>query len=61
MIELRIVEHELGMKPEIQYRYQVFHYDWYEGKVRPPTQGNDWSEWKTCPYVKADTLEELAQ
>jgi len=51
MIEMRIVEIGDGCRPEIQYRYQVFHYDWYEGKVRPPTRGNDWSEWKTSPYV----------
>jgi len=51
MIEMRIVEIGDGCRPEIQYRYQVFHYDWYEGKVRPPTRGNDWSEWKTAPYV----------
>jgi hypothetical protein len=61
MIEMRVVLHKNRINPEIQYRYQVFHYDWYEGKVRPPTQGNDWSAWQTAEWVKAETLDELAQ
>jgi len=54
MIEMRVVLHKNRINPEIQYRYQVFHYDWYEGKVRPPTQGNDWSAWQTAEWVKAE-------
>ena len=51
---MRIVDNGLMYRPDFQYRYQVFHYDWYEGKVRPPTQGNDWSDWKVAEWIKAD-------
>ncbi len=60
MIEMRIVEHELGMKPEIQYRYHIFTTD-ASGGLCPPSIYGEWSEWETCPYVKAETLDELAQ
>lgn len=57
MIELRIVENELGMKPEIQYRYknQLSH-----GCIAP-LDWKEWSEWKTAEWVKAETLDELVQ
>ena len=51
MIEMRIVDNGLGCRPEFQYRYHRLQYDWYKGKVNPPFQGADWSEWKTAPYV----------
>ncbi len=58
MIEMRIVEHELGMKPEIQYRYHIFTTDASGGLC--PDYGNDmWSAWQTAEWVKAETLEEL--
>ena len=50
MIELRIVEHELGVKPEIQYRYQV---------LRSPTRADDWSEWQTADWITAADAEYL--
>ena len=54
MIELRIVENELGMKPDIQYRYHQLEYDWYQGKVNPPFRGENWSEWRTAEWVKVE-------
>lgn len=53
MFELRIVEHELGVRPEIQYRYknQVPH-----GCI-PPPDWKKWSEWITAPYVNAEEIE----
>ena len=56
MIEMRIVESE-GCRPEFQYRYHQLEYDWYEGKVNPPVRGENWSEWKTAPYVKVEEIE----
>ena len=53
MIELRIVEHQLGMKPDIQYRYHIFTTD-ASGGLCPPSIYGEWSEWKTAPYVKAE-------
>ena len=62
MIELRIVEHELGVKPEIQYRFVLSTAD-----ASVPFMNTSmnfimpnsfvWSEWKTCPYVKAEEIE----
>lgn len=57
MIELRIVENELGMKPEIQYRYKN---QLSKGCIAPP-DWKEWSEWKTAEWVKAETLDELVQ
>jgi len=52
MIEIRIVEHGLGMRSEIQYRNWVL-FDEYGG-LCPPTPSRElWSEWKTAPYVNA--------
>jgi hypothetical protein len=60
MIEIRVVENELGVKPEIQYRFMRFISDAYSGAVYK--KGEIWSEWRTAPYVKyEETLEELAQ
>ena len=56
MIELRIVENELGVKPEIQYRFVLFTSD-ASGALCPPNENNMWSTWKTCPYVKAEEIE----
>jgi len=53
MIELRIVENELGMKPDIQYRYKL---PIPIGCITPPNW-DEWSEWKTCPYVKYEEIE----
>ena len=53
MIEIRIVEHGLGMRSEIQYRYHIFTTD-ASGGLCP---FGEWSEWKTAPWVKAETLE----
>ena len=53
MIEIRIVEHGLGMRSEIQYRNWVL-FDEYGG-LCPPTPSRElWSEWKTAPWVKAE-------
>jgi hypothetical protein len=66
MIEMRIVEHELGVKPDIQYRFVLSTAD-----ASVPFMNTSmnlimpnsfvWSEWKTAEWVKAETLEELAQ
>ena len=55
MIELRIVENELGVKPDIQYRYKLPIPT--KGCITPP-YWDEWSEWKTAPYVKAEEIEE---
>ena len=57
MIEMRIVENELGMKPEIQYRYKN---QLSKGCIAPP-DWKEWREWKTAEWVKAETLDELEQ
>jgi hypothetical protein len=54
MIELRIVEHELGVKPEIQYRFMRFISNAYTGAMYK--KGEIWSEWKTAPYVNAEDI-----
>ena len=51
MIELRIVEHEMGVRPEIQYRFMIFTVN-ASGALCPPDENNLWSKWMTCPYVK---------
>jgi hypothetical protein len=61
MIELRIVEHELGVKPEIQYRYMKFAIDPPSGCLCPDYGNDMWSEWQTAEWVEAETLDELAQ
>ncbi len=53
MIELRIVEHELGVKPEIQYRHMRFTID-ASGALCPPDGANMWSAWQTAEWVKAE-------
>ena len=53
MIELRVVENELGMRTDIQYRYHIFTTD-ASGGLCP---FGEWSEWKTAPYVKAEEIE----
>jgi hypothetical protein len=62
MIELRIVENELGMKPDIQYRFVISTDD-----ASVPFMNTSmnlimpnsfvWSEWMTAPYVKAEEIE----
>jgi hypothetical protein len=66
MIELRIVEHELGVKPDIQYRFvlstadaSVHFMNTSMNLIMP--NSFVWSEWKTAEWVKAETLEELSQ
>lgn len=54
MIEIRVVENGLGTRPDIEYRYHRLQYDWYEGKVNPPFRGEDWSQWQTAEWVKAE-------
>jgi hypothetical protein len=61
MIEMRVVLHKNRINPEIQYRYMKFAIDPPSGCLCPDYGNDMWSEWKTCPYVKAETLEELAQ
>ena len=57
MIELRIVEHELGMRPDIQYRYKLPENEqWFDMNCNLV----EWSAWETAEWVKAETLEELA-
>ncbi len=56
MIELRIVEHEMGVKPEIQYRFVLFTAD-ASGSLCPPDENNMWSTWKTAEWVKAEDIE----
>jgi hypothetical protein len=66
MIEMRIVENELGMKPDIQYRFVLSTADASVPFVNTSMNlimpnSFVWSEWETAPYVKAETLKELAQ
>ena len=56
MIEIRIVENELGMKSDIQYRFMLFSVD-ASGALCPPNPDMKWSEWRTCPYVKYEEIE----
>ena len=60
MIELRIVEHELGVKPDIQYRFMLFSVG-QGGYLCPPNPDMKWSSWQTAEWVTAETLDELAQ
>ena len=53
MIELRIVENEMGIKPDIQYRYKK---PIPIGCITPP-YWDEWSEWETAPYVNAEKIE----
>ena len=53
MIEMRIVEHELGVKPEIQYRHHQFGFN-ASGALCPLAPEFIWSEWKTAEWVKAE-------
>ena len=54
MIELRIVENELGVKPDIQYRYKLPEYEqWLDFK----NELVEWSFWETAEYVKAEEIE----
>jgi len=55
MIEMRIVEHELGVKPEIQYRHHQFGFN-ASGALCPLAPEFIWSEWKTAPYVNAEDI-----
>jgi hypothetical protein len=55
MIELRIVENELAMKPDIQYRFMLFSVD-ASGALCPPNPDMKWSEWRTAEYVKAEEI-----
>jgi hypothetical protein len=57
MIEMRIIDNGLGCRPDFQYRYHQLEYDWYEGRVNPPFRGENWSEWKTAEWVKAEEIE----
>ena len=54
MIELRIVENELGMRPDIQYRYKL-----PENEQWVDTHCNlvEWSAWETAEWVKAEEIE----
>ena len=67
MIEIRVVENELGVKPEIQYRFVLSTADASVPFVNTSMNlimpnSFVWSEWRTAPYVKyEETLEELAQ
>jgi hypothetical protein len=49
MIEMRIVERE-GCRPEFQYRHHILTTD-ASGGLCPPSIYEEWSEWKTAPYV----------
>ena len=56
MIELRIVENELGVKPDIQYRHHQFGFN-ASGALCPLAPEFIWSEWKTAEWVKAEEIE----
>jgi len=51
MIELRIVENELGVKPDIQYRFMLFSVG-QGGYLCPPNPDMKWSEWRTWRRLK---------
>ena len=56
---MRIVENELGIRPDIQYRYMFLITDAYTGVVHK--KGEIWSEWKTAPYVKLEEIKNETQ
>jgi hypothetical protein len=54
MIELRIVENELGMRPDIQYRYKLPENEqWLDMHCNLV----EWSAWETAEWVKAEEIE----
>jgi len=53
MIELRIVENEMGMRPDIQYRHHQFGFN-ASGALCPLAPEFIWSEWKTAEWIKAE-------
>jgi hypothetical protein len=55
MIEMRIVEIGDGCRPEIQYRHHLFATN--TSVNRCPPDYEEWSDWKTAPYVKAEEIE----
>jgi len=56
MIEIRIVEHELGTRTEIQYRFALFPAD-ASGSLCVPYMNNMWSNWRTAEWVRAEDIE----
>ncbi len=56
MIEIRIVENELGVKPDIQYRYHQFGLN-ASGALCPLAPEFIWSEWKPAQWVTAEEIE----
>lgn len=63
MIEMRIVDHGLGVRPEIQYRFITYPNTVVE-LLDPPNSHPriitenviSWSEWKTAEYVKLEDI-----
>ena len=55
MIEMRIVEIGDGCRPEIQYRHHLFATN--TSVNRCPPDYEEWSDWKTATYVKAEEIE----
>jgi hypothetical protein len=54
MIEIRVVENELGMKPDIEYRFVIFTAN-VTGALCPPNENSKWwSPWLTAPWVQAE-------
>lgn len=53
MIEIRVVENELGMKPDIEYRFVLFTAN-VTGALCPPNEDSMWSPWITAPWVKSE-------
>jgi len=56
MVEIRIVQHDPGKKPEIQYRYHMLTID-VSGSLCPPNENDIWSEWRTAEWIKAEDVE----
>ena len=56
MIEIRVVDAGPMCRPDIQYRFMLFSVD-ASGALCPPNPDMKWSEWRTCPYVKAEEIE----
>jgi hypothetical protein len=51
MIEIRVVDHGLGVRPEIQYRYELNeHEKWLDCN----NELVEWSWWETAEWVMAE-------
>ena len=55
MIEMRVVDNGLMCRPDFQYRHHLFATN--TSVNRCPPDYEEWSEWKTAEWVKAEEIE----